>query len=124
MSMFSMHDMTNVNNYKIHSVKDRMAVGYTPNGDEAPLINLGYISPAGQMYSTINDLNKVRVKNMLTKANTLQLSQFFYEAHVLTFNESSFLFSDFESVLSSDLRREMSLPCKCNILHLHGSNYF
>lgn len=41
-----------------------MAVGYTPDGDEAPLINLGYISPAGQMYSTINDLNKVREKNI------------------------------------------------------------
>ncbi|XP_003387189.1 PREDICTED: putative beta-lactamase-like 1 [Amphimedon queenslandica] len=77
-------------------VKDRMAVGYTPDGDEAPLIDLGYISPAGQMYSTINDLNK--------------LSQFFYEAHILAFNDSSVLFSDFESILSSDLRREMSLP--------------
>ena len=38
-----------------------MAVGYKPTGDPAVLYNLGYISPAGQMYSTISDLNKVRM---------------------------------------------------------------
>lgn len=38
-----------------------MAVGYGPNGDPSPLYNWGYISPAAQMYSTINDLNKVRM---------------------------------------------------------------
>ena len=36
-----------------------MAVGYLPTGDVAPLIDLGWIGPAGQMYSTTNDLNIV-----------------------------------------------------------------
>lgn len=40
-----------------------MAVGYEPNGQVAPLIDLGYVAPAGQMYSTINDLNKVTIYN-------------------------------------------------------------
>lgn len=39
-----------------------MAVGYGPTGAEASLVDLGYIAPAGQMYSTINDLNKVLMK--------------------------------------------------------------
>lgn len=36
-----------------------MAVGYDPQGNVAPLSDLGWIAPAGQMFSTINDLNKV-----------------------------------------------------------------
>ena len=47
-------------NCYLYSIKSHMAVGYYPNGNIAPLVDLGYISPAGQMYSTINDLNKVK----------------------------------------------------------------
>jgi len=36
-----------------------MATGYIGDGIKAPLINLGWNSPAGQMYSTVNDLLKV-----------------------------------------------------------------
>ncbi|XP_065903484.1 putative beta-lactamase-like 1 isoform X2 [Dysidea avara] len=40
------------------SVKSRMATGYNTDGSEDPLLNLGWAAPAGQMYSTINDLMK------------------------------------------------------------------
>ena len=36
-----------------------MATGYLPDGTVAPLADLGWIGPAGQMYSTTDDLNKV-----------------------------------------------------------------
>lgn len=36
-----------------------MATGYMSGGIRAPLVNLGWDAPAGQMYSTINDLLKV-----------------------------------------------------------------
>lgn len=38
-----------------------MAVGYGPDGSVAPLTDLGWLSPAGQMYSTAYDLAKVHV---------------------------------------------------------------
>ena len=41
------------------SVKSRMAVGYNNDGSVAPLYDLGWAGPAGQMYSTVNDLMKV-----------------------------------------------------------------
>ena len=44
-----------------------MAVGYEPDGSVAPLYDLGWEGPAGQMYSTINDLNKV----LLINANSM-----------------------------------------------------
>ena len=37
----------------------KVAVGYYPNGTVAPLYDLGWEAPAGQMYSSITDLNKV-----------------------------------------------------------------
>ena len=43
----------------------KMAVGYGPDGSIAPLYNLGWISPAGQMYSTTADLNTVRADDSL-----------------------------------------------------------
>ena len=36
-----------------------MAVGYDADGSVAPLYDLGWAAPAGQMYSTVNDLMKV-----------------------------------------------------------------
>ena len=42
-----------------HSVQSRMAVGYAPDGSVAPLYDLGWEAPAGQMFSTTDDLNKV-----------------------------------------------------------------
>ena len=41
-------------------MKSKMAVGYGPDGSIAPLIDIGWEAPAGQMYSTVNDLNKVK----------------------------------------------------------------
>ena len=38
-----------------------MATGYDGQGNEVPALNLGWSAPAGQMYSTINDLMKVMV---------------------------------------------------------------
>ena len=43
---------------RLCSVILKMATGYI-NGGVAPLLNLGWNSPAGQMYSTVNDLFKV-----------------------------------------------------------------
>ncbi len=36
-----------------------MAVGYNPDGSVAALTDLGWEAPAGQMFSTTDDLNKV-----------------------------------------------------------------
>ena len=36
-----------------------MAVGYMFDGSVAPLTDYGWEAPAGQMYSSLNDLNKV-----------------------------------------------------------------
>ena len=36
-----------------------MATGYIGGGEKAPLIDLGWYAPTGQMYSTVNDLLKV-----------------------------------------------------------------
>ena len=41
------------------SVKERMATGYDVQGNEESAFNLGWAGPAGQMYSTLNDLMKV-----------------------------------------------------------------
>ena len=41
------------------SVKSKMAVGYELDGSVAPLYDLGWESPAGQMFSTTADLNTV-----------------------------------------------------------------
>lgn len=43
----------------LHSVQSRMAVGYNADGSVAPLYDLGWLGPAGQMVSTTDDLNKV-----------------------------------------------------------------
>lgn len=49
----------NTSLYWLCSVILKMATGYI-NGGVAPLLNLGWNSPAGQMYSTVNDLFKVK----------------------------------------------------------------
>ena len=36
-----------------------MATGYDAQGNEEFFYNLGWVAPAGQMYSTVNDLMKV-----------------------------------------------------------------
>ena len=41
------------------SVKSRMATGYDGQGNEESAFDLGWVGPAGQMYSTLNDLMKV-----------------------------------------------------------------
>ena len=41
------------------SVKLRMVTGYNVDGSETPLVDLGWVAPAGQMYANIKDLNKV-----------------------------------------------------------------
>ena len=48
------------NVYSQLSVISKMATGYLGGGVVAPLINLGWDSPAGQMYSTVNDFFKVQ----------------------------------------------------------------
>ena len=41
------------------SVLESLAKGYMFDGSAEPLYNVGWWAPAGQMYSTANDLNKV-----------------------------------------------------------------
>ena len=43
----------------LSSVISEMAVGYLVNGEVAPLTDLGWNRPCGQMYSTVEDLDKV-----------------------------------------------------------------
>ena len=43
------------------SVISKMAVGYEPDGSVAPLYDLGWVGPAGQMFSTTTDLNTVSI---------------------------------------------------------------
>ena len=45
--------------FHCQSVIAEMAVGYLINGEVAPLADLGWNRPCGQMYSTVEDLNKV-----------------------------------------------------------------
>ena len=45
----------------ISRVKSRMATGYDGQGNEAFMYDLGWAAPAGQMYSTLNDLMKVHM---------------------------------------------------------------
>ena len=51
--------MTNTGFNITDTVKSRMAVGYEPDGTVAPLYDLGWEAPAGQMFSTTDDLDKV-----------------------------------------------------------------
>ena len=44
-----------------YSVVSKMATGYIAGGAKATLMDLGWIAPTGQMYSTINDLLTVIV---------------------------------------------------------------
>ena len=44
---------------RTHSIKDRLAAGYESDGSEEPRYDIGWWGPAGQMYSTTSDLNKV-----------------------------------------------------------------
>ena len=45
----------------IFRVKSRMATGYDGQGNEESAFDLGWAAPAGQMYSTLNDLMKVHM---------------------------------------------------------------
>jgi CubicO group peptidase (beta-lactamase class C family) len=83
------------------SVMSKMAVGYEPDGSVAPLYDLGWLSPAGQMFSTTADLNT--------------LAYFFTSADGE--NGSSPLHPE---VLSPDLRREMELQVFVNRDQLTG----
>ncbi len=38
-----------------------MATGYNLDGSAAPLLDIGWISPAGQMFSSAKDLDRVSV---------------------------------------------------------------
>ena len=51
--------LTNVN--PTDSVISKMAVGYEPDGSVAPLYDLGWVGPAGQMFSTTTDLKTVSI---------------------------------------------------------------
>ncbi|CAI8001938.1 Putative beta-lactamase-like 1 [Geodia barretti] len=77
------------------NVKSKMAVGYEPDGSVAPLYDLGWESPAGQMFSTTADLNT--------------LAAFFTSADGE--NGSSPVHPE---VLSGDLRREIQLQVYVN----------
>ncbi|KAL5489334.1 hypothetical protein EMCRGX_G018414 [Ephydatia muelleri] len=77
------------------SIAERMAVGYNSNdGSVATLYSLGWDSPSGQMYSNIDDMNKM-----------LQ----FFNGIVVPFAPRKD-----STVLSEDLRREMMLPLFVN----------
>ena len=42
-----------------------MATGYSVDGSAAPLLDLGWISPAGQMFSSTRDLDIVSLHRMI-----------------------------------------------------------
>ena len=46
-------------NVMLYSIKEKMATGYN-DGKEVAHSDLGWAAPAGQMYSTVNDLMKVK----------------------------------------------------------------
>jgi hypothetical protein len=60
--------------FHCYSVMKRMAVGYAPNGSVAPPQDLGWLSPAGQMYSTVDDLAKVTGMRLLSVCLSVCLS--------------------------------------------------
>jgi hypothetical protein len=76
-----------------HSVLERLATGYTLDGSVESVYDVGWWGPAGQMYSTLQDLNK--------------LAQFFYSTGV---DEEPV----YSTVLSTNLRRMMLLPTYTN----------
>lgn len=113
--------------FSFHSVQSRMAVGYAPDGSVAPLYDLGWEGPAGQMFSTTDDLNKVWFVSSLHSKMAiqfkslhhdgiilpllhpiLQLAQFFYVAA----DQNASHFAMENTVLSAEFRREMELQGK------------
>lgn len=92
-------NLTNTGFNITDSVKSRMAVGYLPGGIEAPLTDIGWIGPAGQMYSTADDLNK--------------FAQFFYAGVAEDATVA-------DKVLSPTLRKEMLLQVFVNRDQLTG----
>lgn len=85
-------EMTSTGFNITEDVMKRMAVGYAPNGSVAPPQDLGWLSPAGQMYSTVDDLAKL--SNFL-------MSAYNYTAPTLP-------------VLQKETIREMLLPLFLN----------
>ncbi|XP_065903470.1 putative beta-lactamase-like 1 [Dysidea avara] len=73
-------------------VVSKMATGYIGGGEKAPLIDLGWYAPTGQMYSTVNDL--------------LKLSDFFNSVYIATGSASK--------ILEPHLVREMGSPMYLN----------
>ena len=51
--------MTNTGFNITPEVEDNMALPYSPGEKRYPFMNLGWLAPAGQMYSTLNDLTKL-----------------------------------------------------------------
>ncbi|XP_065903520.1 putative beta-lactamase-like 1 [Dysidea avara] len=52
-------NMTNTGFTLTERIRSTMAVGYNADGSKAPLYDLGWAGPSGQMYSTVNDLMKL-----------------------------------------------------------------
>ena len=50
-----------------------MATGYNANGSAAILYDLGYVSPAGQMFSSTRDLDNVSQCRSLIYTNGIKL---------------------------------------------------
>ena len=45
----------------LNRIQRQMATGYNIDGSAAPLLDLGWISPAGQMFSSAKDLDIVNL---------------------------------------------------------------
>jgi CubicO group peptidase (beta-lactamase class C family) len=94
-------ELTNTGFNMTKSVVEKMAVGYWipavggQGSEEAPLVDLGWIGPTGQMYSTTADLNKMVA--FFTSANGEEGSD---PVH--------------PEVMSGDTRREMQLQVYVN----------
>lgn len=59
-----------------------MATGYNLDGSPAPLYDFGWISPAGQMFSTTHDLDRVKSASLVT-ITVLLLSVYAYSSFSL-----------------------------------------
>lgn len=54
--------------------EEQMAVGYMPDGTKAPLVDLGWVSPAGQMYSSVADMQSL-MASLLARTDSPILSR-------------------------------------------------
>lgn len=105
-------------NLWLYSVLQQLATGYMSDGSPEPVYDVGWWGPAGQMYSTLQDLNKVCFSHAASIylyaccaqffCVFLQFARFFYSVGGVQRTEDPVS----PEVLSPTMRRLMILPSK------------